>query len=192
MLITDITEESLKGITLIYGPASTGKTTIALEALRGRSIYISTHKNFNVDRLKAMRADADKIIEKLVLFEAHDLLSVEKSVKTAVQLSHLCEILVVDSIATHIRSANKKLGNLALHRILEDLKHAACPVLITSEVYDYLKEAGNHQFVGGDMLRLASNTIIELKEGMLTVKKHAQHTGRSWQYIITGPGVRKA
>lgn len=191
MLITDITEEELQGITLIYGPAGAGKTTAALETLQGRSIYISTNKNFSVDRLRNMRKDSQEIINSLVLFEPTDLLELEKAVQAAVKFSAMSKVLVIDSLATYIRSADRKLGNLALHRILETLKGAKCPVLATSEVYDYLSESKGVQFVGGDMLRLASRTILELNKGAITIRKHPAHNGRSWDYEITDEGLRK-
>jgi KaiC/GvpD/RAD55 family RecA-like ATPase len=191
MLIEDITEQPLTGITLLYGPAGTGKTTACLQALRNRSIYISTNKNFSVERLQKLHTDAQAIVNQLVLFEPQDLLELEKAVQTAVQFSAISTILVIDSIATYIRSADRKLANLALHRILETLKKAKCPVLLTSEVYDYLRESKGVQFIGGDMLRLACNTILELNNETVTVKKHGLHTGRSWPYEITDTGLEK-
>jgi KaiC/GvpD/RAD55 family RecA-like ATPase len=191
MLIEDITEEHLQATTLIYGPAGAGKTTPCLEALQGRSIYVSTSKNFSLERLQKLRNDHADIIRQLVLFEPTDLLELEKAVQAAVQFSAMSSILVIDSIATHVRAADRKLGNLALHRILETLKKAKCPVLLTSEVYDYLSESKGVQFVGGDMLRLASRTILELNDGAMTIKKHPVHAGRSWDYKITDTGLQK-
>lgn len=192
MLIEDVLEGNLAGITLIYGPAGAGKSTAALEALRGRTVYISTSKNFSVERLQKMRPDADSIIAKLVLFEPDDLLSMERSVQTAVQLSAVADLIVIDSIGTFIRSSNRKLGNQALGRMLEQLRKSKCPVLLTSEVYDYLSEGGGVAFVGGDMLRLAADSIIELNGGVLRVRKHKLHSGRERDYRITDTGLQKA
>jgi RecA/RadA recombinase len=188
MLIEDVLEHPPKGITLIYGPAATGKTTLCLQSLQGRSIYISTNKNFSIERLRTMRADADALIERLVLFEPDDLVTLEKAVQTAVQLSALADIIVVDNIATHIRPANKTMANLALHRMLNTLKQTKCPVLLTSEVYDYIRST-EVKFVGGEMLRLAADTIIELHNSTLTIRKHAQHTGRARDYRLTNKGL---
>jgi len=190
MFITELTEEQLQGITLLYGTAASGKTTACLEALSARSIYISTNKNFNLERLRKLKPDADEIIRQLVLFEPKDLTEMEKAVTAATKLSSMATILVVDSIATFFRTAERKTANLALHRMLKLLEEAKCPVLLTSEVYDYLRES-RHEFVGGDMLRVASRTIIELKEGTATVKKHPLHTGRIWNYRITDKGLEK-
>ena len=72
------------------------------------------------------------------------------------------------------------------------LTKAECPIIITSEVYDRAEGMYDVQFVGGDMLRLAARTIIELKDGVATVKKHPLHTGRQWEYKITNDGLVKA
>src|SRR5262249_49327463 len=148
MILTDVLEEPLRGITLLYGPAGTGKTTLCLQELRGRSVYVSTNKNFNVERLRTMRADASVIIGKLVLFEPNDLLSFEKAVEAAVKLAAVSDLLVVDSIATFVRASDRKLANLALNRMLEKLRKVTCPVLLTTEVYERAEGMRNVQFVG--------------------------------------------
>lgn len=190
MFITSITEEPLSDITLIYGPAGSGKTTACLEALTGRAAYISTSKNFNLERLQKLRSDAAVIIKKIMLFEPQDILELEKAVQAVVKLSTMTDIIIIDSIATLIRSADRKLANLALHRILATLEEVHCPVLMTSEVYDYFSE-GRYEFIGGDMLRLASRTIIELGDNHATIKKHPILTGRTWMYQITDTGITK-
>lgn len=190
MFLEDITEAPLHGITLIYGPAGTGKTTLCLQALHGRALYISTNKNFNVDRLQAMRPDAADIIKQLILFEPTDLLQLEKAVDAAVKLSPMCTVLVVDSIATYLRSSERKLANLALHRMLATLKKSACPILLTSEVYEYMRDK-ELQFLGGDMLRINADTIVELHNNVLTLKKHREYTGRQRDYRIVAAGLQK-
>jgi KaiC/GvpD/RAD55 family RecA-like ATPase len=190
MFIQEITEQPLKGIALIYGPAAAGKTTACLEALRVKSVYISTNKNFNLERLRKLRPNAEEIIRELVLFEPSNLEELEKAVIAAAKLSSMTDLLVIDSLATHLRIAERKTANLALYRILKMLQNVQVPVLVTSEVYDYLRES-RHEFVGGDMLRLACDTIIEFRGDIAAVKKHSVHAGREWGYRISDSGLEK-
>jgi hypothetical protein len=187
MFLTDFTEEPLHGVTLLYGPAATGKTTACLEALVPHSVYISSHKNFNIERLRTMRSDADAIIKNIYLFEPKELAELEAAVLAALKLEP--SLLVIDSLATHIRPAERKSGNLGLHRILKLLAKLSCPIILTSEVYDSFRES-RHEFVGGDMLRLACSTIIELENFTATLKKHPALAGRSWPYKITDTGLQ--
>ncbi len=191
MFLAEILEEQLQGITLVYGPAASGKSTLCLEALDGRSVYVSSGRNFSAERLQSLRADAAKIMERLVLFQPGELPEWERTVEQAVQLSKLSKLIVLDTPATPFRYSPRTMGNLSLHRMLHELTHAHCPVLITSEVYDRVEGMYDVQFVGGDMLRLAARTIIELKDGIATVKKHPVHTGRQWKYGIKAQGLVK-
>jgi predicted ATP-dependent serine protease len=188
MLIEEVLEEGPQGITLLYGPAGAGKTTVCLEMLRGRSIYISTSKNFSVERLAKMRPDHKQIIERLVLFEPQELLELERAVEAAVKLSSISDLLVVDSLGA-LRNAERRQANQALSRMLANLKLSGCPVLMVSDVYDYLSEGGGVAFVGGDMTRLACDTIIELDGKLLRVRKHKLHAGRERNYAIEEGGL---
>lgn len=189
MFLEDITDEKLIGLMLVYGPAGTGKTTVCLEALHGRSVYLSSSKNFSAERLQAMRSDAQEILTHTVVFEPGDILGWERAVGQAVQISALSSVIILDSVATPVRAAERRMGNLGLHRMLETLKKSACPVIVTSEVYDFTKD--ELKFVGGDMLRLAARTIIELRDGTATVRKHPLVAGRVWKYRIEAAGLRK-
>lgn len=171
----------------MYGPAATGKTTLCLESLQPRTVYITTNKNFNVERLRSLREDAEQIINSLFLFEPKDLAELESAVQAGLKLKP--SLLVIDSLATLIRPIEKKSGNLGLHRILKLLLEFTCPILATSEVYDSFRES-RHEFVGGDMLRLACRTIIELRDGVATVKKHPNFFGRTRNYVITSSGLK--
>ncbi len=190
-MLLELLEHPLKGLTIIFGPAGSGKTTLCLQLLAGRSIYISTGRNFSADRLKTMRRDADALLGRLVVFEPVDLLALEKSVEAAVKLSRLSDLIVIDSLATYLRLAERKAGNLALHRILQTLLKANCPVLLTTEIYDTFSEGHGVRLVGGEMLRLAADTLIELDGKVLTVRKHKEFQGRARDYRITDAGLEK-
>jgi RecA/RadA recombinase len=193
MFLTELLEAPLSGITLLYGPAASGKSTACFEAFRGRTVYVGSGKNLSPERIRSLRSDADEVLAKLVVFSPQSLLEWERAVEQAVQLAALAELIVLDTPATALRASPRTMANLSLHRMLQQLQNAQCPVLMTSEVYDRAENRGaDVQFVGGDMLRLAADTIVEFDGSVATVRKHAHFAGREWAYTITAHGLEKA
>jgi RecA/RadA recombinase len=190
MFLSELLEEPLQGITLVYGPAASGKSTVCFSALTARSVYMTSASNLSTERIHSLRTDASVILEKLVVFTPADIIEWERAVEQAVKLSTLSQLIVLDTPATALRAAPRTMANLSLHRMLKLLATAQCPILITSEVYDRAENSGaDVQFVGGDMLRLAARTIVELKDGVATVKKHPLHAGREWEYSMQAQGL---
>lgn len=188
MFLRDLLEENLRGITLLYGTGASGKTTACFDAITGKTAYIATAKNFSVERLSGMRPDVR--LDRIALFQTRDLREVEQAVEQAVTLSGAITLIVIDSLGTHLRVAERRAANLALERILKTLGRATCPVLIVSDALDAPNAGGELKFVGGDLLRLHARTIIEFKDGNATVKKHPVVAGRVRQYTITSAGLQ--
>jgi GTPase SAR1 family protein len=190
MFIGDLLEESLTGITVLYGPSASGKSTACVEAIQGKCAYIATSSNFSVERLATIHPDFD--LGRVVLFSPTDMVEVERAVSDAVRLSSALKLIVIDSLGTYVRSSERRSANLALERILSRLRLSACPVVIVTDAIDK-PTAGEPELrlVGGDLLRVSARTIIELDEGKATVKKHPVLSGRVWSYKIVSAGLQK-
>lgn len=187
MLLTDMLEEPLTSITLVYGPGGSGKSTAALQVIQGKCAYIATQHNFSPERLQTIKGN----LEHVSLFSPHDLVELERAVEQAVQLSRVLTLIVLDSLGTYLRVTERKAANLALERILTKLGLAVCPVLIISDALDKPARETELSFVGGDLLRLHARTIIEFNTGVASVKKHPVLAGRVWEYTIDTAGLRK-
>jgi len=187
MFLARLLEEPLRGITLLYGPGASGKSTACLEMIQGKTAYIATAHNFSAERLSGMRPDVR--LDKIALFQTKDLPEVERAIEQAVALSPALSVIIVDSLATYVRVAPRRAANLALERILTTLGKASCPVLLVSDALDDPEREGELRFVGGDLLRLHARSIVEMKTGTATVKKHPSVAGRVRQYAITAEGL---
>ncbi len=163
-------------ITLIYGPASSGKTTLCLQtALNlskvGRVLYIDTENSFSVNRLEQMDPMFSKLLDKITVFK---LKSFEDQIKCFNNLEDFVragkfDVVIVDTIGMHYRKALQELEpekvNKSLIEMLRTLKHIAddhnIPVLMTNQVYSDMN--GETKVVGGRMLKNFGKTLIELK-----------------------------
>ena len=190
MFITELLEEPLRGITVLYGPSASGKSTACLEAITGKCAYIATSSNLSVERLATINPLFD--LARLISFAPEDLVALERAVSDAVRLSPALSLIVIDSLGTYVRAADRRSANLALERILARLHQAVCPVLIVTDAIDK-PTAGEPELklVGGDLVRVSARTIIELDEGTATVKKHPVLAGRVWSYRIAAGGLEK-
>jgi hypothetical protein len=190
MFLTDLLEERPRAITVLYGPAASGKSTLALETLDGRSVIIASRRAFSPERLRDLRIDAATVLERTVLFEPEDLVAFERAIDHATVLAPRLGTIVIDSLGPVIRGAERTAANYALGRVLAKLALVPCPVIIVTDALDRpVKDDHELRFVGGDALRLHARTIIELADGIATVKKHPALAGRAWRYRITAAGL---
>lgn len=190
MFIQELLEERPTGITVVYGPSASGKSTACLEAVQGKCAYIATSTNFSVERLATIHPAYD--LGRVVLFSPTDLVALERAVSDAVRLSSALTLIIVDSLGTYVRAAERRAANLALERILGKLHAAACPIVIVTDAIDKPTDGEPElRLVGGDLLRVSARAIIELDEGKATVKKHPVLAGRVWEYRIVAAGLQK-
>jgi len=163
-------------ITLIYGPAASGKTTIALEttlnyAKNGRVLFIDSEEGFSINRLKQMNPDCENILENIVVVNVKNF---SEQVKVFENLEMMMEvgkfgIVIIDTMGMQYRKALqegnyqyvnekiltglRKLSNLAL-------KHDV-PILILNQIYT--KMDGENVGVGGNLVKNFGKYLIELK-----------------------------
>jgi DNA repair protein RadB len=196
------------GINMIYGNASSGKTTCCLLALisaaeQGKVIYIDTEKGFNTDRLKQLYGrDISPILEKTLLMQPKDFFGQEKAILDAKKMcvSPSIRLVIVDTVSNFYKielASSPKEVNSALAEQLANLVRIARDlgktVLITSQVYSSPTEKESIKVVGGKMLMKLSKAVIELNKDergrLARLIKSDEGEGRSLWFEIKEEGL---
>ena len=161
-------------INCIYGPASSGKTTLALmtaieAAKNGRVLFIDTENGFSLDRFKQLAGqDYEKLLEKIFIIKVGSFEDQCKKVQQALKIADKFNLIIVDSLSVHYRKeihrdAKKTNNELSqqmqiFSQITQDYK---IPVLLTNQVYDNM-DTNERTMVGGNMMKNWSKKLIEL------------------------------
>ncbi len=173
--LKDIFSE-INGLILIYGPAASGKSTLAMQsslevAKKGRVLFVDTEKSFSIDRIKLMEESYEGLLKNIFIISIKDfndqfdkLSNIEKFVEAG-----KFDFVVVDSFGFFYRhglhSGDYTEVNEKAITMLRNLKHLVkegISVLITNQVYSSPKENEDIKVIGGNMIRNFSDSIIEL------------------------------
>lgn len=164
-------------LTLLYGEAGTGKTTLCLllateVARQGKKvIYIDT-EGVSIERLRQIAGDDfDAVVKNILFSNIGSFDEQEKMVDKAIKLAQSnvdIGMLVVDSISMHYRLTSReedrgerrslagqstKLTNVA--------REKALPVVVTSQVYTDV-ETGTYEALGGHALHHNAKVIVRI------------------------------
>ncbi len=163
-------------ITTIYGPSSSGKTCLCLQATseaikEKKVVYIDTEGGFSPERLQQLGPVS---WDNLILFSPTTF---EEQNKTISQLKSMINdrigLIIVDSIAMlyrlemhkneDIQSVNRQLA-LQLAALTEIARKYQLPVLVTNQVYARFDERNTIKMVGGELVKYSSKCVIELQK----------------------------
>jgi len=162
-------------INCIYGPATSGKTTLALlaaiEVVRkgGRVLFIDTEGGFSIDRFKQMAgADSEKLLQKIMIFSVKSFEEQTQKIKDIYRVISKFNLVVVDSLSVFYRKdihENMKETNERMIEQLRILSHIVkdhkVPVLITNQVYAK-PGTSEKMMVGGNMVKKFAKKLISL------------------------------
>lgn len=168
-------------ITTIYGAAASGKTTccllatIAFAKLGKKVIFFDTENGFNVERLKQLTPDYEKVLEQVSFLKADSFPDQKKKFEFLKEFfpNPKIGLIVVDTIGKHYRVDRSKdiktMNNEFADQIdiLRELyKGNELVVLVTNQVYADLdnKDEEKVKIVGGEIVRNRSKTIIQLQK----------------------------
>ena len=199
---------SKDGINMIYGNASSGKTTCCLLALlaasaHGKVIYIDTEKGFNTDRLTQLYGkDISAVLDKTLLMQPKDFYAQEIAILDAKKMcaSPSIKLVIVDTVSNYYKmelASSPKEMNSAMAEQLANLVRIARDlgktVIITSQVYSSPTEKDSIKVVGGNMLMKLSKKAIELNKGdngrKARLIKDDNSEGRSLLFEIREKGL---
>ncbi len=209
-----------KVLTLVYGPAASGKTTCcllaALQAVAaGRKVaFVDTEGGFSAERLSQLASympglggkPIKDVLASILLFSPKDFKGQAASIKLIDGLAadSLIGLVAVDTIGVHYRrvlSRNPKGVNDMMGRQLDVLRKIAretsATVLLTNQVYQ--KMGGGVKNVGGDMVVRRSRCLIELTKNehlrRAVLRKHPEiqgdNLGRTFEMAAEGLMPRK-
>lgn len=169
-------------LSLLYGEAATGKTTIALQctinsARRGfNTLYIDADGNFPVERLKQIAPDYEKIAPLIGILAPKDFFQQTVLIENLdVYITDRTGLIVVDTVNSLYRLEAKNSDNIftcnkELNRNLAYLasfsKRYILPILLTSQVHSLIRGETQTQEiepVATRTLNFWSSTIIKLK-----------------------------
>lgn len=172
---------SQENITLIYGEAETGKSTLAMQcaincALQNlKTLYVDCDGTFSAKRLSQLaREKFDEVSELIVLVKPEDFREQTAFIDHfADYLNHKVGLVVFDTVTSLYRAKvaevegkafglNREL-NRQLALIAQAVKIKKIPVLLTSQVRSVLDETATVEPVGTRVLKFWADTIIAMK-----------------------------
>ena len=197
----DVFFEDLNGLILVYGPAASGKSTLALQscvefAKKGKVLFVDTEKSFSVERIKVMNKDYEKLLGNIIVMKIKDFedqVEKLKNVEELVKKGKFCYV-IIDSFGVFYRHAlhnnNYSEVNEKAVLMLRNLKHVVelgIPVLITNQVYSGDEEG--IKVLGGNMIRNFSDCILELIKDPRIIKMYKPNE-KEVKFEICDSGLR--
>ncbi|MBI5798231.1 AAA family ATPase [Candidatus Woesearchaeota archaeon] len=132
------------GITLIYGPPASGKSTLCFQITAnnpGKIIFIDTENSCNIERIQQINPLTN--LNNIIIIEAKRYSEQCTAVKNIASMKNI-SLVIIDSFTVHYRkknSAEKKLFiNKSFRKMLYQLKGLKIPVIITSQIYSDFKK----------------------------------------------------
>lgn len=203
-------------LTLVYGPAASGKTTCcllaALQAVAAgkKVVFVDTEGGFSPERLAQLAVHMPEfkgtplkdVLANILLFTPKDFKEQAASIKLIDELAAKSPIglVVVDTIGVHYRRVlrrNPKGVNDMMGKQLDTLRKIAretsATVLLTNQVYQMM--GGGVKNVGGDMVVRRSRCLIELAKNQqlrrAILRKHPEIKGDALgkSFEITAEGL---
>lgn len=170
--LDDLIKGYKEEITIIYGPAGTGKTTLAKlatlkQTLIGKKVvYVDTENGFSVERfMQLANHSCVDLFNKILLLKVNDFEDQCKKFEIIEKLERV-DLIIVDTIGRHYRRTEKNDENIKkLLRQLRILVHKTkegIPVIITNQVYSNMDNEIIP--VGGNMFKKFGKCIIELQK----------------------------
>lgn len=172
-----------KTLTLIFGPAASGKTTCCLlaglqaVAAGQKAVVIDTERGFSIERLSKLASSVPELREKpleevlagFLVFSPKDFREQHAAVTKAAALAEEGRVglIAMDTVSAHYRRVVRRnphaVNDMMGHQldILRGVsKKFPLAVLLTSQVYS--KMDGGVASVGGEMMVRRSKCVIEL------------------------------
>ncbi|RLG21616.1 DNA repair and recombination protein RadB [Candidatus Micrarchaeota archaeon] len=195
-----------KMLTQIYGPAGSGKTNIALQALVNavkigkKAIFIDTEGSFNEKRLRQIAAKSyEEVLKNTILYEITSFEEQDKVIKNLKR----ADFVIVDSISSlyrlerdesNVKEINRLMGK-QMNSLLQYARTYDVPVLVTNQVYENF-DSGRVEPVGGDTVKYDSKVIVELQKNggdgrrKAILRKHLfKKEGEEALFRIVGSGI---
>lgn len=164
-----------KEVTFIYGPAASGKTTLALVTaikqldMDKKVVFIDTENGFSIDRfMQLCGTNYLYYLDKLLLIKVNNFQEQCEKVSILINLVS-ADLIIVDSLGAYYRKEvrdnhveiNKKMERQL--KILTELSRRGIPILITNQVSTH-PDSGEIKMVGGEMVKKWGKKLIELKK----------------------------
>lgn len=164
-----------KDVTIIYGPAASGKTTLALLASlelakqKKRVLFLDTENGFSIERIKKMNPLYKELLDYIFLFKINNFQEQGERIEEINKIVNKFSLIVIDTIGNYYREELKKDVNKINREMDKQLrtlksfsKNFNIPIIITNQVYTNIHKK-EIDLVGGNMVRDFSNTLLELK-----------------------------
>ena len=166
-----------EGITTIYGPSGSGKTLFgliaALETAKNKKvIYIDTTNSFSAERIKQLNKNKS-ILENILLLKPKNFYKQKIAIEGLKENINKDIGLIILSTISHLyRLEIAKKDVIMINKVLASqlncLNNIAeknnIPVIVITGIYDDLEKKDSVKMLGGEILKMRSNCIIELKK----------------------------
>lgn len=170
-VLDELIGEYKNEITLIYGVAGSGKTTVAKiaaieEAKNNKVIFIDTENGFNTERIKQL--GGEELLKNIFVVKINNFKEQCEKIENLIKMVDMFNVVIIDTIGCYYREELKSdvYGtNKALDKqmkILAEITRKGKSVILTNQVYSDLK--GKINIVGGSMLKNWSRCLIELEK----------------------------
>lgn len=158
-------------VNLVYGPAASGKTTLALMCAvenveKGKKVvFLDTEGSFSAERMKQMGC---RNFDNIFVIRAVSFDEQSKGMEKIRDISGSVSCVIVDTLSMHYRMELRKdawKANRELSYQLNILKKISekIPVLITNQVSTN-PETGEFKMIGGKMVQNYGDKIISLEK----------------------------
>ncbi len=207
-----------KTLTLMYGPAASGKTTCcllaSLQAISAgkKVVYIDTEGGFSAERLAQLSGYMpefkdiliEDVMSNIFLFAPKDLMEQGANIQLTEKIVESTDIglIAIDTVGAHYRRIlrrNPKGVNNTMGRQLDILraisKEHPLAILLTNQIYQN-PDGGEIVAVGGKMMVQRSKCLIELTKNehlrRAILKKHPEREPNTigTAFEITDKGIQ--